>query len=91
MAVEPVDVIVREATAHSQRAAAALTLDPVTHGVEVEEDVVVPVLPHAATSALTERLATESRRRGDVQDVWVHDLLQVELGFKARVLQHSEY
>lgn len=87
MAVEPVDVIVREATAHSQRAPAALPLDPVTHGVEVEEDVVVPALPNAATSALTERLAAESRRRGHIQDVWVHDLLQVASGIKAGVLQ----
>lgn len=85
--VEPVHVVVREAAAHRQRAAALLSLDPVTHGVEVEEDVVIPALPHAAASALTERPAAESRCRGDVQDVRVHDLLQVSPGVKAGVLQ----
>lgn len=86
-AVEPVDVILREAAAHSQRAAAGLPPDPVTEGVEVEEDVVVPVLPHTATLALAERLAAELRRCGDVQDVRVHDLLQVTSSIKTGILR----
>ncbi len=65
----------------------ALPLDPVTLGVEVEEDVVVPVLPHTATLTLAERLAAELRCCGDVQDVRVHDLLQVASSIKAGVLQ----
>lgn len=87
VAVEPVDVIIREATGHGEWSPPPLPLDLVPRRVEVEVDVVVPALPHTATSALTERLAAESRRCGDVQDVRVHDLFQVAPGVKTRVLE----
>lgn len=87
MEIEPLDVIVREVAGHGQRAAVALPLDPIPHGVKVEEDVVVPALPHTAAAVLTERAAAELGRRGHVQDVRVHDLLQVAPGLEAGVLQ----
>lgn len=66
VAVEPADVILREVTTNCQGAAAALPLDSVTQGVEVEEDIVIPVLPHAATLTLAKCPAAETCCLGDI-------------------------
>lgn len=82
---EPVDVILRQFTFHFQLAG-PVHLDQVAARVEVEVVVAVPVFPHAPALRPTQRPAAQAGRRGDVQDVRVHDLLQVASGIDAGVL-----
>lgn len=78
MSVEPVDVVVREAPVNNQLTATVPTPDLVTVWVQVKEDIGVPALSDTAAAALTQSLTAEPRCCGDVEDVWVHHLVQVE-------------
>ena len=86
--VKKVYVFLRETAFHT--VPTLYLMDAVTVNVEMKVDLVVPALPHAATSVLAERPAAQLRRLGDIHDVRVHDPVQVHHSVDAGFLQNTE-